>query len=200
MKKLFTINNKDFPSINTTILFNSKFKYNDDAIAFLNNNCEVITKNSSSNLSELPISLLEDFNSTYLNKKQNLTKIDEIKISILNSLISNKKVIVFFNVLTYLESDFKRKVIAYLKDNKKTIINYTSEIEETLLLEYLMVIQNNEIIMEGDTKEILKEEKIIKKLGYNLPFIIELSYGLQYYNLINKTYYDNESLVNDLWK
>ena len=54
--------------------------------------------------------------------------------------------------------------------------------------------------MEGNTKDILKEEKIIKKLGFNMPFIIELSNGLKYYNIVDKLYYDNESLVNDLWK
>ena len=54
--------------------------------------------------------------------------------------------------------------------------------------------------MEGNYKEILKEEKILKKLGFNLPFILELSLGLKYYNLTNDLYYDNESLVNYLWK
>ena len=53
--------------------------------------------------------------------------------------------------------------------------------------------------MEGYKEDILKEEKILKKLGFNLPFIVELSNGLKYYGLVNKLYYDNESLVSDLW-
>lgn len=69
-----------------------------------------------------------------------------------------------------------------------------------MLLDYLMVVHNNEIIMEGNTKEVLNVEKIIKKLGFNMPLIMELSNGLKYYNVVNKTYYDIESLVDDLWK
>ena len=88
----------------------------------------------------------------------------------------------------------------YLKENNKQIINYTTDIEETLLLEYLMVIQNNNIIMEGLKEDILKEEKILQKLGFNLPFIVELSLGLKYYNLVDNLYFNNESLVNSLWK
>lgn len=200
MKKLFTINNKDIYDIDTSILYSSKYNYNNDVIAFLNAGCEVVTKNSTTNLSDIPLSILEDFNCLYLKNKTNLTKIDEIKISILNAITENKKTIVFIDVLTYLDSDFKEHVIKYLKQANRRIINYTSEVEETLFLDYLIVIYDNKVIMEGNTKEILKEEKILKKIGFNLPFIIELSNGLKYYGLIDKTYYDKESLVNDLWK
>ena len=56
------------------------------------------------------------------------------------------------------------------------------------------------MIIEGNTQAVLEEERIIKKLGFNLPFIVELSSGLKYYNIVDKIYYDLESLVNYLWK
>ena len=87
-----------------------------------------------------------------------------------------------------------------LKSQNKQIINYTTEIEETLLLEYLIVVHENKVIMEGKTEEVLSIEKIIKKLGFNLPSIIELSNGLKYYEVVSNTYYDIEGLVEDLWK
>ena len=200
MNKLFTINNKELHDINTTILITSKTKYNNDIIELINNGCEVITKDSNNSISDLSLEILENFNCMYLKNKNDITKIDEIKINILSTLTSNKKNIVFINVLTYVDNEFKRKLIKELKKQDKRIINYTSEIEETLLLDYLLVLRDTEIIMEGLTKEILKEEKILKKLGFNLPFIVELSNGLQYYRLINKTHYVSESLVNTLWK
>ena len=104
------------------------------------------------------------------------------------------------NVLTYLDSDFKEKVIRYLKLGNKRIINYTTDIEETLLLDYIVVIHENKIIMEGKKELVLKEEKILKKLGFHLPFVVELSNGLKYYGLVTKTYFNNKELVNDLWK
>ena len=54
--------------------------------------------------------------------------------------------------------------------------------------------------MEGTKEQVLNEEKILKKLGFNLPFIIELSKGLKLYGLIDKIYFNNEELVSALWK
>ena len=48
--------------------------------------------------------------------------------------------------------------------------------------------------------EVLKNEKLLKRLGFNMPFIIELSNLLNNYNLVNKIYLDKESLVKDVWK
>lgn len=200
MKKLFTINEKEIYDIDTTLLFDSKYNYNNDMIAFLNAGCEIVDKNSIKDISEIPIPILEFFHCGYLKTEKDLTKIDELKISVLSSILENKKTIVFFNVLIYLDNDFKKLVIDYLKKQNKRIINYTSEIEETLLLDYLVVIYDNKIIMEGQKEEILKEEKILKKIGFHVPCIVDLSNNLVYYGLIDKIYYDNESLVNNLWK
>ena len=199
MPKLLTINQKEIPTINTTILYTSNFNYIKDAQEYIVNDCTVITKDTLKDLTLSP-TLFKKFNCEYLINKEDLTLIDKIKINILNSLESSNKIYVFFNVLTYLDYEFKTNIINYLKENNKQIINYTTDIEETLLLEYLMVIQNNNIIMEGLKEDILKEEKILQKLGFNLPFIVELSLGLKYYNLIDNLYFNNESLVNSLWK
>ncbi|MDE5539572.1 MAG: hypothetical protein K2J20_03720 [Bacilli bacterium] len=200
MNKIFTIGNIDFYDINTTILYTSEYNYKKDAIEFINNRCVVISKDDKSPLDEISESLFELFNCTHLKAKENLTKIDELKITILNNLTSPKKIFVFLNVLTYLDNQFKEKLISYLKEHEKIILNYTSEIEETLLFDYLIIVHDAKVVMEGPTKITLGEEKIIKKLGFNLPFIVELSSGLKYYGLTNKLYYNNESLVNDLWK
>ncbi len=199
MPKLLTINQKEIPTINTTILYTSNFNYIKDAQEYIVNDCTVITKDTLKDLTLSP-TLFKKFNCEYLINKEDLTLIDKIKINILNSLESSNKIYVFFNVLTYLDYEFKTNIINYLKENNKQIINYTTDIEETLLLEYLMVIQNNNIIMEGLKEDILKEEKILQKLGFNLPFIVELSLGLKYYNLVDNLYFNNESLVNSLWK
>lgn len=103
------------------------------------------------------------------------------------------------NMFTYVSKEFQNKIIEFLRRQNKRIINYTSETEETLLLPFLIIIYNNEIVI-GETKIVLKEETLIKKLGFNLPFIVELSSGLKYYNVVSKLFFDNESLVEELWK
>lgn len=200
MENLFRINAKEIPNLDLTILHTSKYNYNVDMIEFINNNCEVITKETKENINDIPLKILDSYNCLDLTNKKELTFIDEIKIKVLKSLSTDKDVIVFYDILNYIDNDSKSRIIKELKKNGKRIINYTTETEETLLLDYLMVVHNNEVIMEGNTKEVLNVEKIIKKLGFNMPLIMELSNGLKYYNVINKTYYDIESLVDDLWK
>ena len=200
MNELFNVNNKIIYNINTTILYTSSFNYTDDAIYYLNNNSIVITKDRGMDTFEIPNDIFELFHEEKLIHKKDLTKIDELKLKILASLNTNKTVFVFFDVLTYLDKDFKERLIRYLILNKKRIINYTTDIEETLLLDYLVVLHENKIIMEGKKELVLKEEKILKKLGFNLPFIVELSNGLKYYGVIDKVYFNNEELVNVLWK
>lgn len=200
MNELFNVNNKIIYNINTTILYTSSFNYTDDAIYYLNNNCVVITKDRGMDTFEISNDIFELFHEEKLMHKKDLTKIDELKLKILASLNTNKTVFVFFDVLTYLDKAFKERLIRYLIISKKRIINYTTDIEETLLLDYLVVLHENKIIMEGKKELVLQEEKILKKLGFNLPFIVELSNGLKYYSVIDKVYFNNEELVNVLWK
>lgn len=200
MNKLFEINNTTIYDIDTTILTTSSFNYTNDAIYYINNNCVVITKNRTTTNFDIPEDLYALFSLEELKNKKDLTEFDELKLKILSCLNSNNKIFVFMNVLTYLDSDFKEKVIRYLKLGSKRIINYTTDIEETLLLDYIVVIHENKIIMEGKKELVLKEEKILKKLGFHLPFVVELSNGLKYYGLVTKTYFNNKELVNDLWK
>ncbi len=200
MEELFTINNKKFYKTSTTVLYTSSYNYLKDAVEFINKNALVISIRNPLEASKISRKLLVKFKCQDLAKKDNLTRLDIIKINILEALEKDQEVYVFLNTLTYLDNEFKNTLITYLKENNKIIINYTEDIEEALLLEYIMVLHENKIIMEGNKEEVLKEEKILKKLGLNLPTIVELSNGLKYYGLIDKLYYDNESLVNRLWK
>ncbi|MCI9280852.1 MAG: hypothetical protein HFI49_01135 [Bacilli bacterium] len=200
MEILLKINNKDIPKVNTTILHTSKSNYNVDMLEFINNNCEVIVKTSRTDINDIPLKILDSYNCLELTDKKELTNTDEVKINILKSLCSDKEVIVFYDILNYIDNKMKGKLMKELIKQDKIIINYTTEIEETLYLDYLIIVHENKVIMEGQTKEVLNEEKIIKKLGFNMPLITELSSGLKYYSVVNKKYYDIESLVEDLWK
>lgn len=125
---------------------------------------------------------------------------EKVKVMIATHLVSSNEVIVFDDVLSYLNNDIKNKIIKYLKAKKITLINFTSDIEETLLGENLIVLDNNQIILCGKTLEVLKNEKVLKDLGVYLPFIVDLSIQLSLYKLINKLYIDNKKLIGDLWK
>lgn len=114
-------------------------------------------------------------------------------------LLSKKKVI-FFNVLNNLSKEEIKKLFEYLKNNNILFINATNETELVIYTDYLIVYDKENILVEGNTIEVLKNEKLLKRLGFQLPFMIELSILLKDYELIDEIYLDKESLVDKLWK
>ena len=54
--------------------------------------------------------------------------------------------------------------------------------------------------MEGKTLDVLKKDNILSKLGLELPFMVDLSLKLQFYELINDIKLDMDDLVVSLWK
>ena len=200
MKLLFELNNKTIYDIDTTILYTSSFKYTDDAVYYLNHDCIVITRDRENEFYQISDNIFSLFHEEELKNKSDLTEIDKLKLKILASLNSSRRVYVFFNVLTYLDSSFKEILFKYLSEYHKRIINYTTDIEEVLFLDYVVILQDDKVIMEGAKKLVLREEKILKKLGFRLPFIVSLSSGLKYYGLVEKEYFDSKELVDALWK
>ncbi len=112
----------------------------------------------------------------------------------------NYKKIIFFNVFNDLEENKIQEIYKLLKENNILYINVTNNIEEVLYTNYLIVYDKEKILIEGSTIEVLKNEKLLKRVGLSLPFIVELSFLLKDYNLIDKIYLDKESLVGELWK
>lgn len=131
---------------------------------------------------------------------KSLSMQDLAYVHIIIGLSKLPKVILLYDILTYLKKDDKDKVIEFLKQRNITIINFTSCEEEFLYCENMIIIDGNKVIMEGLTKEVLKNEKAIRRLGFNLPFVVDLSTQLKLYGVLDKYYYDMEELVDVLCK
>ena len=121
-------------------------------------------------------------------------KIDELSddykyyVLIISELLTRKKFIVIDDLLCFLKDDNIKKIYEYASNNNITIIDLSS------------TLNNINIAIEGNTIECLKEERLFKRLGYNLPFIVDLSIQLNYYNIIDKIYTDRNEMVNKVWK
>lgn len=110
----------------------------------------------------------------------------------------NKQVI--FNETLYgLKLDEKAEIFKLLKKQNISYINVTSNVEDALYSDYVIVYDQNKKVLEGNKNEVLKEEKTLKRLGYGLPFVVDLSIQLNYYDIFNKVYYDLDELVRALW-
>jgi len=145
----------------------------------------------------------ENTNSSILTN-DNLKVLDMLKeyriIDSINELKNIKENFVVFNdVIRYLKDKDKKILFDRLEKSNTHFINITSDIEEVLLSPYLIIIDNGNVLMEGNTEMVLKEEKILKRLGFGLPSIVDLSTQLMHYNLINDIYLSEEELINKLW-
>ena len=110
----------------------------------------------------------------------------------------NKQVI--FNETLYgLKLDEKMKIFKLLKKQNISYINVTSNVEDAIYSDYIFVYDGSKLVLEGNRNEVLKEEKTLKRLGYGLPFVVDLSIQLNYYDIFNKVYYDLDELVRALW-
>jgi len=139
-----------------------------------------------------------------LNRDPNsLGRSDTAKMKILSSLITKPKVLILDNIISELDYYDKLLIFKILDDFKKNggiIINVTTDMEDTLNSDRIIIIQDNKVVCDGKTLSVLNEEKLLKRLGLGLPFIIELNKYLMDYGMINKYYLTNEKLVGALWK
>ncbi|MEG1506172.1 MAG: hypothetical protein RR478_01600 [Bacilli bacterium] len=144
-----------------------------------------------------------NINKTLLDKFCEYTIVEGfIKYDELVSKISyfKNKTIVFNDVLRRFSSDEKESIIELLAVRKINFINITSDMEELLLSDYVIVFNNDELVLEGKVKDVLKEEKILKRIGFSLPFIVDLSTQLKLYGVISEVSYNEREFVSELWK
>lgn len=147
-------------------------------------------------------SLLNEFECIGL-KSKNIKDLSLKEIAILKivlELAKNKDCLIFYDVLTYLDYDLQSKVMNYIKSKNIVFINVTSNEEEYLINEYIIVLNDKMVALEGETAIVLEQEKILKRLGFSLPFAIDISRQLKDYGLVDKIYLDHRELVGELWK
>lgn len=121
---------------------------------------------------------------------------DELKEKL--EMFPSKRVV--FNESWYnLRNNEKKVIIELLKKQNINFVNITSNIEDSLLSDYIVVFDETKKALEGNTEVVLRNEKVLKKLGYGLPFVVDLSIQLTYYDILDKVYYDMDKLTEDLW-
>lgn len=121
---------------------------------------------------------------------------DELKEKL--EMFPSKRV-VFNESLFNLRSNEKKSIIELLKKQNVNFVNITSNIEDSLLSNYVIVYDEDKKVLEGNTEAVLRNEKVLKKLGYGLPFVVDLSIQLTYYDILDKVYYNMDKLTEDLW-
>lgn len=131
---------------------------------------------------------------------EELNKADRYYVLIILALLSNKKYIVIDDILCNLRKKYIENIYKYAKKNKISIINVASNLDNVLYSDYVIFLYKSKIAMEGNVIDTLKEEKLIKRLGFRLPFMYDLSLQLNYYEVLDDIIIDREKMVDAIWK
>lgn len=172
-------------------------------------NVNIIDKNFSFSTSHVKTELenynvsIESFN--VLNKIVNKS-IEDLNISeryflkiILKMPIRNG-LLVIDDLLTYLDKEKRNVIFDYARKNNILIIAYSETIEDDYFFDgYMIVFMNDKVAISGSTKAVLNEDKLLKRLGYRLPFSIDLSNQLKLYGMLANTCYSIGELEGELW-
>lgn len=125
-------------------------------------------------------------------------------VALASALVKEPEVLIMDEALTMVDVDIREKIYDILKEvNKKdgiTIINITHDMDEIIHGDSIMIMDNGKVVLDGLTKEVIKEEKLFNKLGLSLPFMAELSMKLKYYGLVEDIILDMNEMVDILWK
>ena len=119
------------------------------------------------------------------------------------ALVTSPKLLILDEALSMLDDNSKFKILSFLKKIKKdfdvTIINVTHDIEESIYGDDILIIDSGVVIHDSKEK-VYEQEKILKSFGFDLPFMVDLSKRLSYYDLVDSYIYDMDEMVDLLWK
>lgn len=125
-------------------------------------------------------------------------------VAFTQSIIHEPSIILIDNIFDSLDIYYKEKVLNYLNQIKKskkcTILFTTNNSEDLNFTDNILIIKKGKITATGTLEELVQEENLFSKNDLKLPFIIDLSYKLKAYDLINKLIYDTDEMVNELWQ
>ncbi len=109
------------------------------------------------------------------------------------------KRVIFNESLSSLSNKEKEEIFDLLDKQNINYVSVTSNIEDALFGDYIIVYDEDMKVLEGNKEMVLKNEKLLKKLGFGVPFVVDLSIQLMYYDILDKVYFDIDNLLEALW-
>lgn len=137
-------------------------------------------------------------------KTENLTTTEKKKICFALAILHKPKILLLDNPFSILTEKDRLTFLSLLKklnqEDHITIVLATSNLTDALNSDYLYILNKGMIAIEGKPLVVMKEDKLLNQLGLELPFMVDLSLKLQFYDLIDEIIIDLERMVNRLWK
>lgn len=119
--------------------------------------------------------------------------------------IDNKpQVLLLDNIFIYFTDKEKEEIFTFLRNYQKkynlTVLLTTIDLKDSLYTDYLYIIGDKKIILEGEPLKVLEKDNILNKVGLNIPFMADLSVKLKDYDLLESIILEKDRMVDILWK
>lgn len=126
------------------------------------------------------------------------------KVALACALMLEPRILILDEALMMIDVTQRDKLLKILKDYNKrkrvTIVSFTHNLDEAIYSDRLVILNHGKIVVDGSFPEVFNEERVMRKIGLEVPFAVELSQKLRVYGLIDKIYLDIERLVDEVWK
>ncbi|UOE94280.1 energy-coupling factor transporter ATPase [Alkalihalobacillus sp. LMS39] len=126
------------------------------------------------------------------------------RVAIAGIIAVKPKVMVFDEATSMLDPIGRREIISSIQQlhqqEKLTIISITHDLSEAILADRMIVLEEGNIVVQGKPKDIFKQHDIVRNVGLELPFLIELQEELIQRGLpLSGQSMTEEELVSELW-
>lgn len=134
----------------------------------------------------------------------NLSGGEKEKVAIASVLIIKPKILVIDEGLAMIDEDGRKEIFNILstinKEKQLTIINITHDLKDSYYSNRLIIMQKGVVVIDGKPKGVLKHDRILNRLGIEIPFIADLSNKLSFYGILDDVVVDIDEMVGLIWK
>ncbi len=128
---------------------------------------------------------------------------EKAKVALACAIIHKPKILILDEAISMIDENEKQKILEILKDmhkNGMTIISIVHDLRETYYSDRLVVINDGAIMLDGTPLKVMEYDKVLNRLGIELPFEIELSTKLKLYGIIDNLIPNIEEMVDRIWQ
>lgn len=126
------------------------------------------------------------------------------KVALACALMLEPRILILDEAFMMIDINEREEILKtlneYNKNKRVTIISFTHNLDEALYSDRLIILNEGKIVVDGKFPYVFSEERIMRKIGLEVPFAVEFSQKLRLYGLADDICLDLERLVDKIWK
>lgn len=129
----------------------------------------------------------------------------EKQIVCIAAMLAHEPTVVLLDeTLNRIDFEQKNQILKILNELRKekelTILAITHNLDEAFYADQIIVLDKGRVVLNGTRDEVFQEEKVLNRLGIDVPFMVSLSIKLKHYNLLKEVELNMDEMVAKLWQ